>query len=128
MSPCRREQGQDPSLVIRPLANAIALGPYFFGVVLIAAAILKTHELADAPSGQAGAVFTNWQTMLFVIVEFFLGLWLFMGIRPIGATRVAAVTFWAFACISGHPLLRGQQSRGCFANTTFSPGIHPRLM
>lgn len=91
------------------------------GLVLLTAALLKSHHLATNPlAGQAWHD-SFWFQLGLVQFEIFLGCWLILGLWPKASAMVATLCFVIFALFSAARSMAGEEACGCFGNFTFSP-------
>jgi hypothetical protein len=96
--------------------------PAALGLVLLAAAVLKAHQLAVGSVVERDVLSSRW--FLFGLIEFelALGLVLVLGLYPKPARRVALACFAAFGAVSLHRALAGKASCGCLGAIDLRPG------
>ena len=121
------------STVYRVLHAAVVVGrdqrlPFrvvsvLLGLVLLTAAVLKTHQLATEPVLGAGLVESRWFLATAVQYELLLGFWLISGHFPRAAWWVALGTFGAFAVVAAAKGIAGEASCGCFGRIAMSPWL-----
>jgi hypothetical protein len=97
--------------------------PGLLGLVLLAAAALKTHEMATALNTDSDLLTSRWSVMGLIELELALGLCLLLQLYP-RQTRIAAlVTFTAFAAVSLQQALAGKASCSCFGAVPVRPWL-----
>jgi hypothetical protein len=90
------------------------------GVVLLTAAVLKTHQLATGPAEHS--LFTyRWLLIGLVEFELALGLWLLAGVYLEQARIAALAAFYEFGSVSLYQALSGEESCGCFGEVAVNP-------
>lgn len=93
------------------------------GLLLLAAAVLKGHELASGPLVETGLWGNRLVMAVGVEVEGMLGLWLLSGIRPRLAGLTACVCFTLFGVYALGKALTGAATCGCFGRMPVNPWI-----
>lgn len=101
--------------------NRSRLVPAVLGLVLLAASILKAHELATGTVAEDGLLTSRWFRITLVELELALGLWLFSGSYPKQARLAALVVFAGFCLVSLYQALTGAASCGCFGKLHINP-------
>lgn len=91
------------------------------GLLLLAVAALKGHQLATEPVFESGLFTSRWFLIGLVEFELFLGLWLLAGLFPRKTWAVALACFAVFGGVSLSRGLAGDASCGCFGNVEVSP-------
>ncbi|MBN2022776.1 MAG: hypothetical protein JW809_08260 [Pirellulales bacterium] len=91
------------------------------GLLLLAAAVLKAHQLATEPVLGAGLLDSRWVLIATVEFELFFGLWLLAGLLPRLTWAAAIGCFVLFAGVSLHKALSGAASCGCFGRVEVNP-------
>jgi hypothetical protein len=89
--------------------------------LLLAAAALKTQQLASEPTADRDLFTYRWSLILLVEGELGLGLMLLSGLWKRLAWTTALATFLFFAAVSLHKALRGEVSCGCFGTVQVNP-------
>ncbi len=93
------------------------------GVLLLAGASLKGHELLTIPMANNDL----WSYRPFIIfqVEFelILGIWLLSGLWKRTAWGMTALCFFIFSCVTAYKGLAGADSCGCFGQIHVNPWI-----
>ncbi|MFP3937907.1 MAG: MauE/DoxX family redox-associated membrane protein [Phycisphaerae bacterium] len=93
----------------------------FLGLVLLTAAVLKTHELATRPAKNLNILSYRWSLALLVQVQIFLGLWWVSGLYKRLAWLSAVVCFAFFTGVTIYEGLAGYESCGCFGAVKVHP-------
>ncbi|NQT15402.1 MAG: hypothetical protein HQ582_21780 [Planctomycetes bacterium] len=91
------------------------------GLVLLAAAGLKGHQLATEPIVATGLLHGRWFLIGLVEVELLFGLWLLIGLYPEWTWRAAVACFAFFSCVTLAKALSGEPSCGCFGKVPVQP-------
>jgi Protein of unknown function (DUF1573) len=91
------------------------------GVLLLAAAALKTYGAFRGLVSPLGAFASPWVQFALVQAECLLGVWLLSGWYPRGAWAATMLTFAGFAAISAYQGRIGQASCGCFGALSVKP-------
>lgn len=91
------------------------------GLILLAAAALKTHELATRPALDLNILSYRWSLALLVQVQIFLGLWWVSGLYKRLAWLSAVVCFAFFTGVTIYEGLAGYESCGCFGVVEVHP-------
>ncbi len=91
------------------------------GLILLAAAGLKAHQLATGPTAEAGLLTSRWFLVAAVESEIVLGLCLLSGVLARTVWLVALGCFAVFACVSFSKGLAGEASCGCFGTVKVNP-------
>ena len=91
------------------------------GLVLLAAAGLKGHQLLTEPVLGSGLFHARWLLIGLVEFELFFGLWLLAGVLPKATWRFALACFTCFAGVSLFKALLGEASCGCFGRIPVNP-------
>ncbi len=91
--------------------------------VLLAAAVLKTHQLLTEPILGKGFLYSRWILIGLVELEFFFGLWILTGRAAQLTWRLATMCFVLFACVSAYKAIGGEASCGCFGRLQVNPWI-----
>lgn len=91
------------------------------GLVLLAAAALKVHELATGPVAETNWLTSRWLLIGVVELEFLLVAWLISGAyaRPLWSVTLAV--FVIFAGVSLYKAVVGDPSCGCFGRISVNP-------
>jgi hypothetical protein len=92
-------------------------------LVLLAAAALKTHQLATQPTLGEGLLSSRAFLTVEVEFEILLGLWLLSGLYRRLAWAVTAGCFAVFAGVAFYKGVRGEASCGCFGVVAISPWV-----
>lgn len=93
------------------------------GVVLLAAAVLKGHQLLTEPI-ISDSFWESWEFFLIQIpLELGLGIWLVSGLFRKGGWLVALISFAVFIAVTLHKGLTGAASCGCFGVVHVNPWI-----
>jgi Peptidase C39 family len=91
----------------------------FLGLILLAASVLKAHEIATSAPADFGANATVW--VLSACVEGVLAMWLMTGIWP-GPTRWLLIGYFTLLLdVSLFQALGGEPSCGCFGRIAVNP-------
>ena len=102
-------------------ANNIVLK--ILGLLLLAAAVMKGHELLTTPMANAD-IWTNRNFMIFQVeFELTLGIWLLSGLFKRVAWLVALGCFTLFCGVTLYKGMTGAASCGCFGNVHIYPWI-----
>ena len=91
------------------------------GLLLLAAAGLKLHELLTAPAAEQGPFASRWFRAAQVEVELLLGLWLLSGLFPRAAWGAALACFTGFGAVAAYLAFTGAESCGCFGRLLVDP-------
>jgi hypothetical protein len=93
------------------------------GLLLLAAAVLKGHELLTVPV--AGKDLWSWRPFLIFQVEFELALaiWLLSGLLKKAAWLTSLLCFSLFSMITLYKAITGAASCGCFGSVHVNPWI-----
>ncbi len=91
------------------------------GLILLAAAGLKGHQLATGPVAETDLFTSRWFLIGVVESELLLGLWLLAGPYPRRTWQLAVLCFGGFACVSLYKAVSGEASCGCFGNVAVNP-------
>jgi len=91
------------------------------GLILLAAAGLKAHQLATEPVPNIDIFSYRWSLAVQVQFGIVLGLWLLGGMHRRLLWLVSTICFSLFALVSLHKALAGQASCGCFGVVHVSP-------
>ncbi|NQT16619.1 MAG: hypothetical protein HQ582_27920 [Planctomycetes bacterium] len=91
------------------------------GLVLLAAAALKGHQLLTEPVLGSGLLHARWLLIGLVEFELFFGLWLLAGVLPKATWRLALACFTCFTAVSLFKALSGEASCGCFGRVPVNP-------
>jgi hypothetical protein len=91
------------------------------GLVILAAAALKTHELATRPAKNLNILSYRWSLALLVEVQIVLGLWWLSGLYRRLAWLAALVCFTFFTGVTIYEGLAGYESCGCFGAVEVHP-------
>jgi hypothetical protein len=95
--------------------------PIIAGIILLAAATLKTIEFSFWPSEQHLLSGSKLLTIGAILVETALAGWLFSGRHLRLATACAAILFVVFSYISARRFLSGETDCGCFGSLKVPP-------
>jgi hypothetical protein len=88
--------------------------------VLLAAAVLKTHQIATDPA--LGVLYgSRWLQVALAEYELLLAVWLLSGVGAVWARRVALLTFAGFGCYAAYLAFSGAASCGCFGQARVNP-------
>ncbi|MHC4758507.1 MAG: hypothetical protein ACYTE8_07600, partial [Planctomycetota bacterium] len=102
-------------------ANKIIM--FIAGIVLLAATILKSHQMLTEPILSTG-FWESWHFFLIQIpLELGLSIWLLCALFRKGAWLVAVVAFGAFIVFTLHKGLIGAATCGCFGRVHVNPWI-----
>lgn len=93
------------------------------GLLLLAAAGLKTVGLAVDPVARIGIFYSPSFQTLVIQFEFLIGLWLLSGFWRIGSYLVAFAAFAVFAAFSFYSGWIGQADCGCFGAIKVNPWL-----
>jgi hypothetical protein len=96
-----------------------ALVPVIFGLLLLAASVLKGYELFAA--SRAGVALWTWRGVA-IAGEGFLGIWLLSGLWARGCRWAALSAFLAFSGVSTSKALASEATCSCFGAVQMSPG------
>jgi hypothetical protein len=91
------------------------------GLVLLAAAALKAHQLATGPVAETDLLHSRWFLMIEVEFELLFGLWLLAGPYPRLTWIAALLLFTAFIGVSLYQIVSGEASCGCFGKVPVNP-------
>jgi hypothetical protein len=121
-----RFQSGQASNGLRGAANPTAarLGrfvPIVFGLLLLAAAVFKGHELATGPVPERSLWTSRWFQISVVLFELALAIWLIIGAYPRLTRWVALACFLGFFDINLYQALTGVTSCGCFGTLRLNP-------
>ena len=94
---------------------------FALGAVLLAAAVLKAHQLATGPVAETNLLHSRWFLMIEVEFELLFGLWLLAGARPRPTWTAALLLFIALAGVSLYQIVSGEASCGCFGKVPVNP-------
>lgn len=94
---------------------------YFVGLLLLAAAGLKAHELLAYPVGGGHFLDSPFVVAVAVAGELVLGGWLIVGIYREWSWCIAVLSFIAFTGVTLHRILIGAESCGCFGRIVVNP-------
>lgn len=105
---------------------AATISPYsvvsvLLGLVLLAAALLKGHQLLTDFSPGVSIYTSRWFQTLTVMLEFGLALWLLSGLHKVRARGVAIIYFIGLAAVSGYMVTAGAECCGCLGRLAISP-------
>lgn len=93
------------------------------GLVLIVAAVLKTHQLLTEPIISKG-FWESWEFFLIQIpLELGLGIWLVCGLFRKAAWILAVLAFGLFIGVTAYKIKIGAESCGCFGRVKVNPWI-----
>jgi len=102
-------------------ANNIVLK--ILGLLLLAGAVLKGHELLTTPMANVD-IWSNRYFLIFVVeFELSLSIWLLSGLFKRASWLVTLGCFSLFCCITLYKGLTGAASCGCFGNVHVNPWI-----
>lgn len=93
------------------------------GLVLLAAAALKTSGLSYDAIAKSGTMNAPLAQTYLILFEAVLAVWLLSGWRAVAAWLTAGCTFTGFAAFSLYAAWVGQASCGCFGSVQVSPWI-----
>ena len=91
------------------------------GLVLLAAAALKAHQLATGPVAETNLLDSRWFLMIEVEFELLFGLWLLFGAYPRLTWAAALLLFTTFVAVSLFQIVSGEASCGCFGKVPVNP-------
>jgi hypothetical protein len=91
------------------------------GLLLLAAAVLKTHQLATEPTAERGLLTSRWFLILTVEMEWCLALLLLGGLYRRLTWGLATISFTAYAALALTKALGGEASCGCFGVVAVNP-------
>lgn len=97
--------------------------PMLLGSVLLAAAVMKGHQLLVSGSASAFRLTSRPVQVMLVVFELALGLWLVSGLYRKQAQFVARVAFALLAAASGYLLIEGADCCSCFGKMAVHPGV-----
>ena len=115
-SPVATVAGRDGWLPLRVVSVLL-------GVLLVFAAVLKTHQMATEPIVGGGLFESRWFLAAAVQYELLLGFWLISGQFPRAAWWVALGTFGVFAVVAAAKGVAGEESCGCFGRVSVNPWL-----
>jgi hypothetical protein len=95
--------------------------PTLLGLVLLAAAALKMHQLVSGTVNEDSYLNSPWFLISLVELELGLGIWLLLGFRPRQARFLALACFGSFAAVSLQQTLAGRSSCSCFGALAVRP-------
>jgi hypothetical protein len=93
------------------------------GLLLLTAAVLKTHQLATEPVLGTGLLESRWFLAVVVEYELLLGFWLFSGLFQRTAWWILLATFAGFAVVAAAKAVSGEASCGCFGRVATPPWL-----
>ncbi len=103
------------------IANKIVMA--VAGAFLIAAAVLKGHQLLTEPIISKG-FWESWEFFVIQIpLELGLGIWLVCGLFRKAGWLLAAIAFGGFIGVTGYKAITGAASCGCFGTVHVNPWI-----
>jgi hypothetical protein len=91
------------------------------GVLLLAAAGLKAHQLATEPVAERDLLSNRTFLVVWVELELLLGTWFVSGLLPRAAWVAAVNCFFLFAIVAALKAFSGEASCGCFGRIEVSP-------
>ena len=91
------------------------------GALLLLAAALKAQGIALAPVSAMGMFAAGWFQVALVVAEVLLGVWLILGLAPLGSWALALAVFTVFAAFSSYQAIIGRSSCGCFGRLQVNP-------
>jgi hypothetical protein len=97
------------------------------GLLLLAAAALKGHQLLTAPVTGRSVLESRGFLVALVEVEFLLGVWLLSGLFRRAAWWAALACFSAFAPVALFKALSGERDCGCFGAVEVNPWLTAAL-
>jgi hypothetical protein len=106
------------------IANKIVMT--LAGLVLIAASILKIHEMLVVciPGWREHGVWESWEfTLLQIPIELCLGLWLISGLFRKAAWLAGTLAYCGFIFVTLYKGMAGAESCGCFGQIHVNPWI-----
>lgn len=109
---------------LRPLARFVMVAA---GLTLLAAAVLKMHQLATAPSADDSFWPNRPLAVLLVLGESLLSGWLLAGVFPAPARAIATGCFGVFFVVSVQRGIAGEASCGCFGIVSVTPWLTAAL-
>jgi hypothetical protein len=95
--------------------------PALLGLLLLAAAALKAHQLASGPSVDSSWTGSPWLRLGLIELELGLGLCLLCGLYPRQSRLAALISFTAFAAVSFQQALAGKASCSCLGALAVRP-------
>jgi len=106
--------------------NAVSTLPFrvvqiCLALLLLAAAGLKTHQLATEPVLGSSLLDSRWFLIAVVEFELFFAFWLIAGLLPAWTWSASMTLFAAFALISFFKAISGEASCGCFGRVEVNP-------
>ena len=93
------------------------------GVILLTAAILKTHQLATVPSLGEGLLQARWFNILVVEFELLFGIWLIVGLLPKLTWLATLSCFSVFTLVSLYKAVIGEANCGCWGVVEVDPKV-----
>jgi hypothetical protein len=100
-----------------------AIVPLVVAVILLTAAVFKTHQLTTEPLLRPGLLQSRWFLLAVIEYECLLAFWLISGLFPRTAWWASLGTFSLFAVVAVGKLVSGELSCGCFGRVPTSPWI-----
>lgn len=107
----------------QPAARAWRCVALVLAAVLLAAALLKAHELSTGPVLAIDLLHRRSTLALVVLLQFWLALWLICGVLPRAAWVAAVTCFTLLGAVAFGTLLSGTGDCGCFGALR----VHPAL-
>ncbi len=104
-----------------PAGRGFAAVRVALGLLLLAAAGMKVHELLTYPTFGSGWLDARWAQIAVVEFELFLGLWLLSGLFPRLLWSAAVACFSGFGLVALYRGITGEASCGCFGHVEVNP-------
>lgn len=94
---------------------------FILGPILLFAAILKGHDIATEASTSSGVLWPRWFSIVLVLTEIIMGVWLLAGVFRARCRLGAIILFAIFTVVSLGEALMGYNSCGCFGAVAVNP-------
>lgn len=93
-----------------------------FALILVAAAMLKAHQISTDPAARAGLHGPVWMKTIAISAEIALAAWIVSNLYQRLAYRVSVTVVSVFALVSLYRAVLGQSDCGCFGTWVIHPG------
>src|SRR5262245_51775341 len=107
--------------MINTLHKLVLHSEYLAGIILIAAAIIKSAFPAQSATLTAAYGVPAWVNVLLVQFEIALGILLISNLAQNRGVILGLATFLAFACFSAYRAIAGFETCGCFGAVKVHP-------
>ncbi len=109
------------------MITPFAIMRWILGTVLLAAALLKGHQLATGLVDGGSLLSTRWFMIFVVELELGMAAWLFSGYAPAALRRAGILVFSALCGVALAKGLVGETSCGCWGRWAVSPWVAAAL-